>query len=91
MLPVEVEKVMAYSEYDVRLVALVARLDCFQNLSGQKLNATITDPTVTIDIEMQGNRTYWIDKIEKVLTLFFVNYNSLGVVLNISLQVLFPF
>ena len=71
MSPVEVEKVMAYSEDDdVRLV----QPHCLNNLTGQKLNASITDSTVTIDIEVQDNRTYWIDKTEKVLTLYCISY-----------------
>lgn len=90
MSSVEAEKrVMAYSkDNDVRLAALVPD-NCYDDLNGEKLNATITDSTVTIEIEVQANRTYWIDKIDKVLTLFCVNYDVQC--LNYSLLVLFPF
>lgn len=64
LLPVEVDALMAYSKPDG---VSLARISC-HDLSRQQLNVSITDSMVNIDVEVLANRTYWIDKKEKVFT-----------------------
>ena len=65
---VEVPDIMAYSKPDgIRFT----QLGCHD--TPVWLNVTTSDSMIAIDVEVQANRTYWIDKNEKVLNFLFYN------------------
>ena len=62
LLPVEVQGIMAYSRPDG---ITFTQLGCHD--TPIRLNVTNSDSLMAIDVEVLANRTYWIDKNEKVL------------------------